>query len=119
MKSPVNTKVCFRYKWQIILELARAEKTLLTHLSLGVAGFRIRWIKILKDVFRDPSPFCLGFMLCQSLPSHDLKKIATSSFLISTKRLSLSLEGRGFPGGAPGKEPACQCRRLKSHRFDP
>ena len=23
----------------------------------------------------------------------------------------------GFPGGA--KEPACQCRRHKSHRFDP
>ena len=30
MKSPVNTKVCFSYKWQIIFELARAEKTLLT-----------------------------------------------------------------------------------------
>ena len=24
----------------------------------------------------------------------------------------------GFPGGASGKEPACQCRRYKRHRFD-
>ena len=24
-----------------------------------------------------------------------------------------------FPGGASGKEPACQCRRYKSHGFDP
>ena len=25
----------------------------------------------------------------------------------------------GFPGGASGKEPACQCRRHKRHGFDP
>ena len=25
----------------------------------------------------------------------------------------------GFPGGASGKEPACQCRRCKSRRFNP
>ena len=25
----------------------------------------------------------------------------------------------GFPGGASGKEPACQCRRQKRCRFDP
>ena len=25
----------------------------------------------------------------------------------------------GFPGGARGKEPACQCRRHKRHGFDP
>ena len=25
----------------------------------------------------------------------------------------------GFPGGTSGKEPACQCRRWKRHRFDP
>ena len=24
-----------------------------------------------------------------------------------------------FPGGASGKEPACQCKRRKSHRFEP
>ena len=23
----------------------------------------------------------------------------------------------GFPGGASGKEPACQCRRHKRHKF--
>ena len=26
---------------------------------------------------------------------------------------------KGFPGGASGKEPACQCRRHKRCRFDP
>ena len=25
----------------------------------------------------------------------------------------------GFPDGARGKEPACQCKRRKRHRFDP
>ena len=25
----------------------------------------------------------------------------------------------GFPGSAGGKEPTCQCRRCKRHRFDP
>jgi len=25
----------------------------------------------------------------------------------------------GFPGGASGEEPACQCRRCKTHRFRP
>ena len=25
----------------------------------------------------------------------------------------------GFPGGSSGKEPTCQCRRLKRHGFDP
>ena len=28
-------------------------------------------------------------------------------------------DGLGFPGGASGKESACQCRRHKSRRFDP
>ena len=25
----------------------------------------------------------------------------------------------GFPGGTSGKEPACDCRRLKRRRFNP
>ena len=25
----------------------------------------------------------------------------------------------GFPGGASGKEPTCQCRRCKRYGFDP
>ena len=25
----------------------------------------------------------------------------------------------GFPGGASGKEPSCQCRKHKRHGFDP
>ena len=26
---------------------------------------------------------------------------------------------QGFPGGASGKEPVCQCRRRKRHEFNP
>ena len=29
------------------------------------------------------------------------------------------LKNEGFPGGASGKEPTCQCRRCKRHEFDP
>ena len=29
------------------------------------------------------------------------------------------LGNEGFPGGASSKEPPCQCRRHKRHRFDP
>ena len=25
----------------------------------------------------------------------------------------------GFPGGASGRAPACQCRKLRGHGFDP
>ena len=28
-------------------------------------------------------------------------------------------ESWGFPGGASGREPACQCRRHKRRRFNP
>jgi len=28
-------------------------------------------------------------------------------------------KGLIFPGGASGKESACQCRKYKRHRFDP
>ena len=30
-----------------------------------------------------------------------------------------SIHRLGFPGGASGKEPACQCRRSKRQGFDP
>ena len=29
------------------------------------------------------------------------------------------LKSGGFPGGASGKEPTCQCRKLKRGRFNP
>ena len=29
------------------------------------------------------------------------------------------MEREGFPGGASGKEPTCQCRRHERRRFDP
>ena len=36
-----------------------------------------------------------------------------------TQLQQLSMHTWGFPGGASGKEPACQCRRCKRHGFDP
>ena len=39
------------------------------------------------------------------------------SFFKNKKKLRSCVVG--FPGGTSGKEPACQCRRLKRHRFDP
>ena len=31
----------------------------------------------------------------------------------------LNMQLPGFPGGASGKEPACQCRKCKGYRLDP
>ena len=51
-----------------------------------------------------PLSFFLSFHLYHSLSSS--LPLRASLFL-------------GFPGGASGKEPACQCRRCKRYRFDP
>ena len=54
---------------------------------------------------------------------HQLKN--TILLTIANHYLSLNLfadsniKAWGFPGCASGKEPACQCRRLKRCRFDP
>ena len=52
------------------------------------------------------------------IPSHLLIISAT----LSTSGLTLKQRTnrlRGFPGGARGKEPTCQHRRLKGHGFHP
>ena len=52
------------------------------------------------------------------IPSHLLIISAT----LSTSGLTLKQRTnrlRGFPGGARGKEPTCQHRRLKRHGYDP
>ena len=54
-----------------------------------------------------------------------LSKRLKQNALFSLQRLRLSHLGQhirneqGLPGGASGKEPACQCRRLKRHEFNP
>ena len=35
------------------------------------------------------------------------------------KSMCCSIRNTGFPGGASGKEPTCQCRRQKRHGFAP
>ena len=37
----------------------------------------------------------------------------------SLRNCTLNVQWTGFPGGASGAEPACQCRRRKKCRFDP
>ena len=37
----------------------------------------------------------------------------------ATEALCLRKGSKGFPGGASGKEPACQCRRHKKQSFNP
>ena len=44
------------------------------------------------------------------------------SFMLSreeTQKTDHHICDRGFPGGARGKEPTCQCRRQKRYGFDP
>ena len=52
--------------------------------------------------------FCLGLF------SGDGWKVGEN--LVHKKQ---PMEAPGFPGGASGKEPACQRRRLKTYGFDP
>ena len=40
-------------------------------------------------------------------------------FLIYLHLLTFLWASWGFPGGISGKEPACQCRKQKSHGFNP
>ena len=55
----------------------------------------------------------------------DIKKVPRSALCCNRLMAMLSflyihfLFSLGFPGSASGKEPACQCRRLKRCRFDP
>ena len=38
---------------------------------------------------------------------------------LSDRFFQFVIKRYGFPGGASGKDPACQCRRCKRHGFDP
>ena len=41
-------------------------------------------------------------------------------FTFDLEELTMSVGAdQGFTGGASGKEPPCQCRRCKRHRFEP
>ena len=39
--------------------------------------------------------------------------------VLATVLSPLIMDILGFPGGASGKGPTCQCRRHKKHRFNP
>ena len=77
-------------------------------------------------------PFCEGSMFSMWLeslstylylwPTTAPWKIA-SSYPVSRQQCGKAMLGiiqrSGFPGGARGKDPACQCRRHKRHGFNP
>ena len=44
--------------------------------------------------------------------------IKSMAFIQQKLVLDVHVPG-GFPGGASGKEPVCECRRHKRHRFNP
>ena len=59
-----------------------------------------------------------------SLPVHSSTCSHLSSLHATERRGPFFLilshhSSQGFPGGASGKEAACQCRRRKRHRFHP
>ena len=60
-----------------------------------------------------PVSFCLSTTcgLCRPLLAWFL-----SACLVVALRLPLEIS-RGFPRGASGKEPTCQCRRFKGHEW--
>ena len=60
-------------------------------------------------------PFWVGlFHIGASLMAQRVKRLPA---MWETRVWSLGQEG--FPGGASGKEPACQCKRCKTCGFDP
>ena len=58
-----------------------------------------------------------GYPLQYSVVEHSVD-YTVCGITKSQTRLS-DVHFMGFPGGASGKEPACQCRRYKRCRFDP
>ena len=46
------------------------------------------------------------------------ESMCTKLSIKNEMRIKTLYDMNDFPGGAGGKEPACQCRRHKRHRFD-
>ena len=64
---------------------------------------------------------CLPKLInCYSTFREQLNAINCQAFVKNPGSIPCSfLLSRGFPGGAGGKESACQCKRCKRYRFDP
>ena len=77
----------------------------------------MRWL----DGITDPMDMSLS-QLRKLVMDREVWRAAVHEVTKSRTRLSDGTELRilwGFPGGASGKEPACQCRRLKRHSSIP
>ena len=64
----------------------------------------------------------MAYHMCNKAPcwpgSNQSTTISGTSSLTSFKGSTLEHPVMGFPGGASGKEPTCQCRTPKRHGFD-
>ena len=56
---------------------------------------------------------CTTFVLLKSLETVHLQWVNLMVY-----KLYINKAVKGFPGGASGKEPTCQCRRHKRHGFN-
>ena len=63
--------------------------------------------------------YCLTLTECTSTSAYYLPCGFPIFWLLRSQWLLHPRSGLGFPGSASGKGPACQCRRLKKHGFDP
>jgi len=55
----------------------------------------------------------------ESMSGNRKNGASRSLILRGAREMEGCSRGMGFPGGANGKEPTCQCRRHKRRGFDP
>ena len=76
-----------------------------------------RYIAILKILFKE------SLLFITSIVRFIIYIYMQNSMTIINNKKEVETEYskvvKGFPGGASGKEPACQCRRHKRYGFDP
>ena len=63
--------------------------------------------------------FMLSQIFLHIFPVNQWLEQLDSSLFVCLFLMVGSIYKIGFPGGANGKEPICQCRRHKRHRFNP
>ena len=68
------------------------------------------------DGYQDSHAMCSGVPLTACIEPGSTHLVAPSGWPWANYIPNLFI---GFPGGTSDKEPACQCRRLKRHGFDP
>ena len=90
----------------------------------GCLQFILNWIFLKPDQraqlppWSEPSGFSWEIMGCGCFRPEEALWAGLSFLSVPLKWLKL-VALKGFPGGASGKEPTCQSRRHKRHKFHP